>query len=39
MQERVHTKKELNNLNKVRNFLISEGIIDKEGFYELYNEQ
>lgn len=39
MQEREHTKKELDNLNKVRDYLISENIVDKEGFYELYNEQ
>ena len=39
MQERAHTQKELNNLNKVRDFLMSENIIDKDGFYEFYNEQ
>lgn len=39
MQEREHTQKELNNLNKVRDFLMSENIIDKDGFYEFYNEQ
>ena len=38
MQERIHTNKELINLNKVKDFLKSENIIDKDSFYELYNE-
>ena len=37
MQERVHTLAELNKLELVRNFLISEGAFDLGGFYDLMN--
>ena len=35
MQEREHTLEELHKLEKVRNFLISEGAYDIDGFYDL----
>ena len=35
MQEREHTLTELNKLEQVRNFLISEGAFDIDGFYDL----
>lgn len=35
MQEREHTLKELHKLELVRNFLISEGAYDIDGFYDL----
>ena len=35
MQEREHTLEELRKLEKVRNFLISEGAYDIDGFYDL----
>ncbi len=35
MQEREHTLPELNQLEQVRNFLISEGAFDIDGFYDL----
>lgn len=38
MQEREHTLKELDKLNRVRNFLISSGVFDYNGFAE-YNEE
>lgn len=38
MQERDHTLMELNNLNRVRNYLITLGIVDYNGF-EDYNEE
>lgn len=38
MQERKHTNQELIKLNKVKDFLKSENISDKDSFYELYNE-
>ena len=38
MQEREHTLEELNRLNKVRDFLISIGVFDYNGF-EDYNEE
>jgi hypothetical protein len=37
MQEREHTLAELNKLEQVRNFLISEGAFDIDGFYDLMN--
>ena len=38
MQEREHTLEELNKLNKVRDYLISLGVCDYNGF-EDYNEE
>ena len=38
MQEREHTLEELNKLNKVRDYLISLGVFDYNGF-EDYNEE
>lgn len=38
MQEREHTLEELRKLEKVRNFLISEGAYDIDGFYDLMNK-
>ena len=38
MQEREHTLEELNKLNKVRDYLISLGVLDYNGF-EDYNEE
>ena len=38
MQEREHTLKELNNMNRVRDFLIEQGIADYDGFRELTNQ-
>ena len=35
MQEREHTLEELRKLEKVRNFLLSEGACDMDGFYNL----
>ena len=35
MQEREHTLAELQKLEQVRNFLISEGAFDLDGFYDL----
>jgi hypothetical protein len=35
MQEREHTLEELHKLEKVRNFLLSEGAYDIDGFYDL----
>ena len=35
MQEREHTLEELHKLENVRNFLISEGAYDIDGFYDL----
>ena len=35
MQEREHTLEELRKLEKVRNFLVSEGAYDIDGFYDL----
>ena len=37
MQEREHTLAELQKLELVRNFLISEGAFDLDGFYDLTN--
>ena len=38
MKERQHTQKELNKLEKVRRFLLNEGIIDNEGFIDYISE-
>ena len=38
MQEREHTLEELNNLNRVRDYLISLGVFDYNGF-EDYDEE
>lgn len=38
MQEREHTKKELGKVDKVRRFLINEGIVDTDGFVEYISE-
>ena len=38
MQEREHTLEELNRLNKVRNYLISLGIFEYNGFEDYNNE-
>ena len=37
MQEREHTQAELVKLDQVRNFLLSEGIIDNDGFIDYLN--
>lgn len=37
MEEREHTRKELEKLEKVRSFLLNENIIDDEGFAEYVN--
>ena len=37
MMEREHTKAELTKLEKVRQFLLNEGIIDDDGFIEYLN--
>lgn len=37
MEEREHTRKELEKLEKVRSFLLNENIIDDEGFVEYVN--
>ena len=37
MQEREHTQRELDKMEKVRNFLLNEDIIDKDGFIEYLN--
>lgn len=37
MQERPHTQAELVKLDKVRNFLLHENIIDDNGFIEYMN--
>lgn len=39
MQDRKHTKKELNNLNNVKHYLQENDIIDADGFYEFYHNQ
>lgn len=38
MRDREHTLKELDKLNKVRRFLIDEGIVDDAGFIEYLAE-
>ena len=38
MQERDHTLRELNNLNRVRDYLISLGIFEYDGFKDYSNE-
>lgn len=38
MQEREHTLQELNKMEQVRNYLISEGAIDADGFEDLLSE-
>ena len=38
MQERQHTLSELQKMEQVRNFLISEGIIDNESFIDYMSE-
>ena len=38
MQEREHTKQELVKIDKVRRYLLEEGIIDDEGFIEYISE-
>lgn len=39
MQEREHTLKELYKMEKVRQYLLSENVIDADGFNEMINEQ
>lgn len=39
MQEREHTIKELYRMEKVRQYLLSENVIDADGFHEMINEQ
>lgn len=34
MQEREHTLEELRKMEMVRNYLISEGVVDKDGFID-----
>jgi hypothetical protein len=38
MQERPHSNLELQKIEKVRNFLLNEGIIDNEGFIDYISE-
>ena len=38
MQERPHTQKELDKIEKVRRFLLEEGIVDDEGFIDYMRE-
>ena len=38
-QEREHTLKELYRMEKVRQYLLSENVIDADGFNEMINEQ
>lgn len=38
MQEREHTRKELAKIDKVRRYLLEEGIIDDSGFIDYVNE-
>lgn len=38
MQEREHTRKELAKIDKVRRYLLEEGIIDDSGFIDYINE-
>ena len=38
MQEREHTRQELVKIDKVRRYLLEEGIIDDEGFIEYISE-
>lgn len=39
MQEREHTLEELNRMEKVRNYLISEGVVDTDGFANFLETQ
>ena len=39
MQEREHTLRELYKMEKVRQYLLSENVIDADGFNEMINEQ
>ena len=39
MQEREHTLAELHKMEMVRNHLISEGVVDSEGFIDLLQTQ
>lgn len=39
MQEREHTLKELYKMEKVRQYLLSENVIDADGFNDMFNEQ
>ena len=39
MAEREHTLQELTKMEKVRNFLLDEGIVDKESFIDFKNSQ
>ena len=38
MQDRPHTQKELDKIEKVRRFLLEEGIVDDEGFIDYMRE-
>ncbi|NDV84964.1 hypothetical protein [Bacteroides sp. 51] len=38
MEEREHTSNELVKIEKVRNFLLKNGIVDEDGFFEYINE-
>jgi hypothetical protein len=38
MQERDHTRKELQKIDQVRRFLLSERIVDDEGFIDYISE-
>ena len=38
MQEREHTRQELVKIDRVRRYLLEEGIIDDEGFIEYISE-
>jgi hypothetical protein len=38
MQEREHTLRELNNMERVRNLLLQEGAIDADGFADYMSE-
>lgn len=38
MQEREHTRKELTKIEKVRRYLLDEGIVDDNGFIDYIQE-
>ncbi|QZE15009.1 hypothetical protein K4L44_04050 [Halosquirtibacter laminarini] len=39
MQERQHTQKELNNIDRCKNFLVEQGIVDHDGLIETLQSQ
>lgn len=36
MQDRAHTNEELKKINKCRDYLLDQGVIDEESFFEIY---